>query len=122
MFAADPANSLSGYCDYLLGRGQQRMPVTAPILVVFEAKNENIYDGFPQCIAAMVGAQRFNRKHATDIETVYGCSTTGDNWKFMQLEGTRLAIDLTEYQLGEADRILGIILHMVGPIPQPAAA
>ena len=38
-----------------------------------------------------------------------------------QLEGTRLAIDLTEYQLAEVDRILGIILHMVGPIPQPAA-
>jgi hypothetical protein len=122
IFAADPDAGLTGYCDFLIGRGPQRQPVSAPVVVVFEAKNENIYDAFGQCIAGMVGAQRFNRRHSTGIETVYGCSTTGDNWKFLQLTGTALSIDLTEYLLSDVDKILGILTHMVGPVPEPAAA
>lgn len=108
--------------DFLFGRGPQRPLITAPVLVVFEAKNENIDEALGQCIAAMVGAQRFHRRHNTGIETVYGCSTTGDNWKFLQLTDTLVTIDLTEYQLAEGDKILDILIHMVGPVLEPAAA
>jgi hypothetical protein len=121
-FIADPDAGLTGYCDFLIGRGPQRPLPTAPVLVVFEGKNENIYDAFGQCIAAMVGAQRFNRRHGTGVEAVYGCSTTGDNWKFLQLTGSLVSIDLPEYQLSDVDKILGILTHMVGPVPEPAAA
>jgi hypothetical protein len=121
-FATDPAGGLIGYVDFLFGRGPQRPLITAPVLVVFEAKNENIDEALGQCIAAMVGAQRFNRRHNTGIETVYGCSTTGDNWKFLQLTDTLVTIDLTEYQLAEGDKILDILIHMVGPVLEPAAA
>jgi hypothetical protein len=121
-FDADPDAGLNGYCDFLLGRGLQRTPVTAPVVVVFEAKNDNIYNGFAQCIAGMVGAQRFNRREQTGIETVYGCSTTGSNWRFFRLSGSLLEMDMTEYMFADTGRILGVLSHMVGPLPQPAAA
>lgn len=121
-FVADPDAGLTGYCDFIIGRGPQRPPVTAPVFVLIEAKNENIYDGFGQCIAAMVGAQRFNRRHKTEVGTVYGCSSTGTTWKFLQLTGSEISVDLTEYLLSEVDKILGILTHMVGPVPEPAAA
>jgi hypothetical protein len=121
-FDADPDAGLTGYCDFLLGRGPQRTPVTAPVLVVFEAKNDNIYNGFAQCIAGMVGAQRFNRRHQTGIETVYGCSTTGSNWRFFRLAGSALDMDMTEFVFADAGRILGVLAHTVGPLPRPAAA
>jgi hypothetical protein len=120
-FATDPAGGLIGYVDFLFGRGPQRPLITAPVLIVYEAKNENIDEAFGQFIAAIVGAQRFNRRHNIGIETVNGCSTTGDNGKCLQLTDTLVTIDLTEYQLAEVEKILGILTHMVGPVPEPAA-
>ena len=92
------------------------------MLLVFEAKRDCIPDGLGQCIAALVGAQRYNQRHNAPIDPIYGGVTTGTNWKFLRLSGTTLTLDLTEYTLAQIDRILGILVHMVGPIPQPAAA
>jgi hypothetical protein len=121
-FPADPAAKLTGYCDFVIGRGPQRAVIGAPLLLIFEAKRDSIPDGLGQCIAGMVGAQRFNRRNNNPIDPVYGCITTGTNWKFLRLSGTNLTQDLTEYTLSQVDRILGIMIHMIGPVPQHAAA
>ncbi len=121
-FNADPAAGLSGYCDFLISPVPQQPYVTPPVLVIFEAKKENINDGLGQCIAGMVGAQRFNRRQNAPADPLYGCVTTGTAWKFLQLRGAAVTLGLTEYTLSEVDRILGILTHIVGPVPQPAAA
>ena len=121
-FDADPAAGLTGFCDFILSRAPQEPYVTAPAVVIFEAKRENIIEGLGQCIAGMVGAQRFNRRHDTPINPIYGCVTTGSNWKFLRLAGSTITLDLTEYNLSQVDRLLGILTHMIGPVPQPAAA
>lgn len=121
-FDADADAGLCGYCDFLISRHPQQPYITPPTVVVFEAKRENIIDGFGQAVAGMVGAQRFNRKQNTSIDPVYGCITTGTAWKFLQLAGNTVVIDLDEYEIAQVDSILGILAHMVGPIPQPAAA
>ena len=36
-------------------------------------------------------------------------------WKFLRLAGT--THDQTEYTITDADHILGILVHMIGPIP-----
>ena len=121
-FDADPAARLTGFCDFVVGRGPQRSQISAPLLVIFEAKRDNITDGLGQCIAAMIGAERFNRREGQPIDPIYGCVTTGSIWKFLQLSGSTLTQDLTEYTLSQVDRLLGILIHMIGPVPQPAAA
>lgn len=121
-FPADPDARLTGFVDFLIGRGPQLPRVSAPVVVVFEAKRDNIAEGYGQCIAAMVGAQRFNRRAGTGVETIYGGITTGINWKFLRLGGTALTFDLTEYTVQQTDRLLGILAHMVGLPPAPATA
>src|SRR5437763_1137187 len=79
-------------------------------------------DGLVQCIAGMAGSLRFNRRTATDIETVYGVITTGSLWKFLQLRAATVSFDMLEYPLAQTDRLLGILTHMVGPAPVPAPA
>lgn len=91
-------------------------------MVIFEAKRENINEGLGQCIAGMVGAQRFNRRNNAPIDPIYGCVTTGTSWRFLRLSGTTVTLDLVEYGLNQVDRLLGILVHMLGPIPQPVAA
>ena len=56
------------------------------------------------------------------METIYGAVTTGINWKFLRLRDSKLTFDLSEYFIQQPDRILGLLAHMVGLPPAPAAA
>jgi hypothetical protein len=115
---ADPANGLTGSCDFLLTRSPQQPIVPGPpVVVVAEAKRESVERGFGPCIAGMVGAQRANRQAKADIDPLYGCSTTGTVWKFLRLSRKEVTVDLDEYTLPQIDRILGILTHVLGPVP-----
>ena len=116
-FPADPAAKLNGYCDFLIGRAPQASYVRAPVVVIFEAKRDSIPDGLGQCVAGMVGVQRFNQKEGRPIDPVYGCGTTGTSWRFLSLSGTAVTLDLTEYTIAQVDKLLGILTHIVGPPP-----
>jgi hypothetical protein len=110
----DEATGLTGVCHFLLGKSPQLFYVEAPVVAVVEAKRDSIPEGLGQCAAEMVALQRFNRKANTPSDPVYGCVTTGALWRFLRLSDKRLEIDLDEYQLGQADRILGVLLHCCG--------
>jgi hypothetical protein len=81
----------------------------APVVVVVEAKKENINGALGQCIAEMWAAKLFNQQHENDISIIYGAATTGNDWKFLRLSDRLVEIDLTEYQLSNIDKILGIL-------------
>jgi hypothetical protein len=121
-FEADASAKLNGYCDFLITRSPQQPEIIAPVMVIFEAKKEAIDGGLGQVIAGMVGAQRFNQRTNAAVPTVFGCLTTGTEWRFLQLTGTTLVFDSTVYVLNQADRILGILTHIVGPPPAQIAA
>lgn len=121
-FNADIDAGLNGWCDYLISRSPQQFMITPPVLVAFEAKNESIPGGLGQCVAAMVGSQRFNRRLNAAADPIFGCVTTGTAWRFLRLNGTTITLDLREYGIAEADHLLGILIHIVGPPPAPAAA
>lgn len=110
----DEAAGLNGVCDFLLGLSPQLYYVEAPIVAVVEAKKDSIPEGLGQCAAEMVALQSFNQKAGKPYDPVYGCVTTGTLWRFLRLSGKRLEIDLNEYQLAQADRILGVLLHCCG--------
>jgi hypothetical protein len=120
-FPADPDAGLTGYCDFVISRSPQQIFVTPPVLVAFEAKNEDIGGGMGQCVAAMVGAQRFNRRHNAPADPIYGCVTSGSVWRFLRLSGAALTLGLREYTIAEVDRLLGILVQIVGPPPAVAA-
>jgi hypothetical protein len=114
-FPADPAAGLSGFLDFAFCRSPQSVSFTPPVLLVFEAKRDNINDGLGQCVAGLVGTQRYNRRQGIDERHLYGCVTTGSLWRFMRLTDTTLTFDLTEYNLGQLERILGVIVSIVAP-------
>jgi len=123
-FSVDAAADLTGVCDFILARPPQLDSVSAPVMMITEAKNESIMGGLGQCAAAMVAAQRFNAQRNSDITTIYGCVTNGGEWKFLRLHGTTLEIDIHQYPIGDPATILGLVLHFVGlnPADTPAAA
>ncbi len=112
-FDVDPARGLNGVCDFIVCRGPEQLFIEAPVLAVVEAKNDNIKGGLAQCIAEMVAAQTFNDREATGIATVHGVVTTGSNWKFLKLTDKTVWIDVPEYYIDRAGKILGILDSIV---------
>jgi hypothetical protein len=104
---------LSGYCDYLLSRSDELYYVRAPIVAVVEAKKGDLIAGLGQCAAEMVAIRLFNEKEQSTTPAVYGCVTSGTNWRFLKLEETTLTIDTLEYYLRDVAKILGILVHVI---------
>jgi hypothetical protein len=121
-FDGDPTAKLTGYCDFIVSRGPQRAVVGPPVLLIFEAKRDSIPGGMGQCIAGMVGARRYNLRHNAPADPIHGCVTTGSLWKFVRLNNTEVTTDITEYQIAQVDKLLGILTHIAGPVPSPVAA
>ena len=119
-FVVDDAAGLNGVCDFLLCRSAVLYYVSSPVLVAVEAKRDSIPDGLGQCAAEMVASQRFNQRAGNGETTIFGCVTTGANWKFLRLEGHRLDIDIDEYSIFQPERILGVLLHCCGVTLAPA--
>jgi hypothetical protein len=115
---ADPAAGLTGYCDFLITRSAQ-VPVAfgPPAVVLVEAKRDSIEKGLGQCVASMIGAERVNRRAKQVVDPIYGCVTTGNVWKFLQLSGKVVTVDFDEYGIAEVPKILGILTHLIGAIP-----
>ena len=112
-FNVDSENDLTGVCDFLVSLSPNQYYLEAPVIILIEAKKDDLITGLGQCVAEMIAAQRFNAEKENDIPRVYGATTTGVNWLFLKLEGKRLHIDMSTYMLERCDKILGILASMV---------
>jgi len=108
-FTVDPSQGLSGSCDFLISYSEELLLLTAPIIILVEAKKEDLNSGLGQCIAEMIAAQRFNKQEGNKINEIYGVVTSGTIWKFLKLAGNQVFLDLTEYYLANLSKILGIL-------------
>ncbi len=123
-FSVDKGKGLNGLCDYILCRSPQQEFITAPVIVIVEAKNENIKSGLGHCGAAMMAARLFNERAGLAEEPVFGCVTSGNVWRFLRLVGNDLHIDQKEYYLTtQPEQIVGILLSILrGPMASSGQA
>ncbi len=112
-FNVDSSLGLNGVCDFLLSLSSEQLFLSNPVVIVVEAKKENLNNGIGQCVAEMIAAQLFNEQEGNSVRTIFGTVTTGDKWKFLQLQGNNLVIDLTEYYLQNINQILGILAQAI---------
>jgi hypothetical protein len=112
-FNVDVSVGLNGVCDFLISRSPEQLTVEAPTIVIVEAKKSDLKSGLGQCIAEMVAAQRFNQAKEQPITAVYGCVSSGTQWRFLKLEGQTVTIDLVDYPLPPIEQILSFLVWMV---------
>ena len=111
-FNVDAENGLTGVCDFLVSLSPAQFHLEAPIIILVEAKRDNLTAGLGQCVAEMVAAQRFNAEQGNDLPCVYGTTTSGIEWVFLKLEGKKLQLDMAAYTIERCDKILGILASM----------
>ncbi len=109
----DADKGLRGECDFILAKAPPGPALRAPLLVIVEAKKNDIEEGLAECAAQMVAARLFNEHHKEVVPAVYGCVTTGEAWQFLRLRNQELVVDEDRYYITEISAILGILVTVM---------
>ena len=85
------------------------------MIALVEAKNDNLKQGFAQCIAEMIAAAaaQLNQSEGNNVENIYGCVTNGNQWVFLQLTGNLVVVDLDEYYINQPEKIISVFVSLI---------
>ena len=103
---------LTRICDYILSLSPERYIVEAPILMLAESQDADLNPSMGRVIAQMVAAQKFNQQRKNQILCVYGCVSSGTQWRFLRLEERTLMIDLVSCDLKPIEALVGSMLKI----------
>lgn len=104
---------LSGICDFIIAANPKAFLPEPPIMVLVEAKRQDLYSGIPQCVGEMLAARSTNERVNIDFDAVYGCVTTGNEWLFLRLNGNRAITDPTILYYPELEKVLGVFQWII---------
>ncbi len=105
---------LKGECDFILSFSRLQDFVMSPVFCITEAKKLDIEKGTIQSAAQLIGAKMMNEMDGKPVETLYGCSTTGVEWRFLKYADNQIIVDEVRYNIeGKLPRILGILQYII---------
>jgi hypothetical protein len=109
----DKKKGLIGECDFVLSLSKITEFVDIPVFCIVEAKKQDIESGLGQCASQMVASRLLNQKRNKDIQTIFGCVTTGAEWHFLKLQDEKLILDIQEYHIRNTNQILGVFQEII---------
>ena len=111
---ADPAAGLTGTCDFAASHTRIQDALLPPLFfVVTIAQLQDMELGLLECAAQLVGAARLNERWGKPVATLYGCATSGVEWRFMRLTNNELVFDNTHFCIDDTARLLGAFQHLI---------
>lgn len=114
---ADKDKGLKGETDYLIALGKKALDfIATPILSVVEAKRQDMEHGTAQCVAQMIGAAKYNAADNILLPYIYGATTDGEKWRFLQLTNNTLRIHEENYYTNNLPLLLGILQYFINDI------
>ena len=105
----DPGHGLNGECDFILSLMRLQDLVRAPIFCITEAKKQDMELGTAQCAAQLLGAARLNEREKKVIPALYGCCTTGLEWRFLRFSANTFVLDDARYLISNLSKLLGAL-------------
>lgn len=103
---------LNGIPDYLLAKRSSlgKIVLDQPYLLVVEAKQDNFDEGWGQCLAAMLAAQKLNGQLETNQEIVLsGIVSNGEVWQFAQLKVSQFTQHNRVYLFQDLDALYAMV-------------
>ena len=61
----------------------------------------------------LIAAHRLNETGGNPTQPLYGCSTTGTEWRFLKYEGNEFILDEQRYFLNQLPALLGALQAVV---------
>jgi hypothetical protein len=109
IFADDDLNGISDYV--FAGKSVYgKVVLDSPLLVMVEAKKDNFTEGWGQCTAQMLAAQKIN-KDTTQI--VYGIVSNGETWEVACLNGNALTRFKNIFTVSDLTELYGVLTNIV---------
>ncbi|HEY9596890.1 MAG TPA: hypothetical protein V6D33_04410 [Cyanophyceae cyanobacterium] len=101
-------NKLTGTPDYLISTKSElgKTILGLPLMVVVEAKQNNFIEGWGQCLAELIAAQKMNKN---DLQSIYGIVTDGELWQFGRLLLNVFTREKTRIAITDLDKLFGAI-------------
>ncbi len=112
----EPARGLNGECDFVFTLTHLQDFIKAPVFCITEAKKQDTDHGIIQCAAQLIGAARLNEREEKPIPILYGCSTTGVEWRFLKFENQTFTLDETRYLINELPRLGGVLQYIINQL------
>lgn len=112
-FNVDCGKGLTGNPDGIISKSDNQLYITAPVVVLVEAKKSDLGSGLPQCIAEMEAARIFNEQKGKPVSPIYGVVTDGVLWQFLSLQDGTATIDSYFYNFDDGSKIVGILKFFV---------
>ncbi len=99
---------LNGTPDYIIATRSAlgKTVLEFPLVLVVEAKKNDFEQGWGQCLAELIAAQKLNN---TAEQVVYGIVTDGELWKFGKLKEDTFTSNIDGYTVGDLARLFGAL-------------
>ena len=103
--------NLSGFPEYILAKRSPlgKFVFGKPYFLLVEAKQDKFDEGWAQCLAEMVAAQRLNDELKI---TIFGIVSNGATWQFGKLEGQVFTQNVTPYTIYELDKLFAAVNYI----------
>lgn len=104
-------NNLTGFPEYILAKRSPlgKVVFDKPYFLLVEAKQDKFAEGWGQCLAEMVAAQRLNDNQ---MLTIFGIVSNGTMWQFGKLEGNLFTQNIIPYGIHELNKLFGAVHYI----------
>lgn len=104
-------NNLSGFPEYILAKRSPlgKVVFDKPYFLLVEAKQDKFEEGWAQCIAEMVAAQRLNEELQFII---FGIVSNGRTWQFGKLKDEVFTRNIIPFTIYELDRLFAAVNYI----------
>lgn len=103
--------NLSGFPEYILAKRSPlgKVVFDKPYFLLVEAKQDKFYEGWAQCLAEMVAAQKLNDELQI---TIYGIVSNGKVWEFGKLEKMSFTQNKNRYLIQDLDKLFAAVNYV----------
>jgi hypothetical protein len=101
-------DNLSGVPDYVVARRSLRGKIILekPYVILVEAKKDNFEEGWGQCLAEMLAAQKINED---SLKRLFGMVSNGKMWEFGVLQENMFTKNRKYYVLEDLRELMGAV-------------
>lgn len=103
--------NLSGFPEYILAKRSPlgKVVFDKPYFLLVEAKQDKFEEGWAQCLAEMIAAQRLNDELQI---VILGIVSNGKDWEFGKLEKTVFTRNNNRYFIQDLDKLFAAVNYV----------
>lgn len=100
--------NLSGFPEYILAKRSDlgKIVFEQPYFLLVEAKQDKFTEGWGQCLAEMIAAQRLNQNSAM---VIFGIVSNGNLWQFGKLENNQFIKNKDFYSIQTIEQLFAAV-------------